>query len=108
MTSELTRLRERVTLQTPATTSLAGGEAGIDWQPVADVFAAITATSGRSVVTADGTSARVTHELVVRWRSAIKPAMRFLWNGQVLRIHAVLDRDGRRRWLTCHCEQELP
>lgn len=108
MTSPLTRLRERVTLETPVVTPRPGGEALVVWQPVCDLFAAVTAVSGRTVERADGRQARVTHELIVRWRRTFDPAMRFVWNGRVLVINAVLDRDGRRRWLTCLCEMELP
>lgn len=101
-------LRHRLTLEAPVRTEEEGGAASVAWTTVADVFAAITPGSGRELVAADGTAARATHAILIRWRPGVLPAMRFSGAGRVFDIHAVLDRDERRHWLECLCEERLP
>jgi SPP1 family predicted phage head-tail adaptor len=101
-------LRHRVTLEAPTRTDGEGGTAVVSWSTVGAMFARIRPTSGREIVAADGSSARVTHEVLIRHTSDIAPTMRFVEGTRVLEIHAVLDVEGRRRWLKCLCEERLP
>ncbi|MGE0627336.1 MAG: phage head closure protein [Hyphomicrobiaceae bacterium] len=98
-------LRHRITLESPQRIATEGGAASVAWNPVADVFAQVKPLAGREIVSADGVSARLTHEIVIRWRSDLEPRMRIRLDGRVLDIHAVLDVDARRRWLRCLCEE---
>ena len=101
-------LRHRLTLQTPVRTENEGGAAVITWTNVADVFAGIVPDAGREMAAADGTTARVTHEILIRYRAGVLPAMRLVGEGRVFEIHAVLDVEDRRQWLKCLCEERLP
>lgn len=108
MTNMIGPLRYRATLERPVRTDGEGGTAEITWSSVSGLFAQIVPVTGREIVTADGMAARVTHEVVVRAGMEITPQMRFRESLRVLEIRAVLDLDGRRRWLKCLCEERLP
>lgn len=101
-------LRHRVTIERPERTTEDGGGASIVWLPVASVFARIEAAGGREIALSDGLTGRVTHKVLIRWRADIEPQMRLVVDSRRLDIRAALDTDGRRRWLTCLCEEHLP
>jgi SPP1 family predicted phage head-tail adaptor len=100
-------LRHRVTLEAPTRTDGEGGTAVISWTTVGSMFARIKPIAGREIVAADGSAARVTHEVLIRHRTDIAPTMRLVEGARVLDIHAVVDVEGRRRWLKCLCEERL-
>lgn len=101
-------LRHRITIERPRRISTDGGGATIEWIGIGDVFARIDAISGREAVVADGIAARVTHKVLIRHRDDILPEMRFICSNRRLDIRSILDLDGRRRWLQCLCEDQLP
>lgn len=101
-------LRHRIVLEIPVRTAAEGGGATITWQVAGAVFARIEAASGREIGLADGISARVSHAVVMRYRDDVTPQMRILEGARILEIRAVLDDDGRQRWLRCLCEERLP
>lgn len=101
-------LRHRLQIEAAERGTADGGGATLTWQPVATVWAEIAPISGREVVVADGLSARVTHEVRLRYRADLAPEMRFTSAGRVLDIRVVRDVDGRKRWLSCLCEETLP
>jgi SPP1 family predicted phage head-tail adaptor len=103
------QLRHRLALEAPVRIEAEGGAAAIDWSPVAHVWAAIVPLSGREAVAGDSVRGVVTHELTLRYRAGIQPAMRLVTgSGRVFEIRAVRDPDERRRWLVCDCEEQLP
>ena len=108
MSNMIGPLRYRVTLEQPVRTAGDGGAATIAWTGVSSLFAQIVPVAGREIVTADGIQARVTHEVIVRAGLQIGPQMRFREALRVLEVRAVLDLDGRKRWLRCLCEERLP
>ncbi len=108
MTAVIGTLRHRLTLQAPQRTPEDGGTATIAWSHVTDLFARIRPLAGREIVSADGLAARVTHEVTIRMTENVAPQMRFVFGTRTFDIHAVLDIDGRRRWLRCLCEERLP
>jgi SPP1 family predicted phage head-tail adaptor len=101
-------LRQRLTLEAPVRTEGEGGTVTVTWNPVATLSASVIPLSGRELVRADGIGARVTHEIIVRYQEDLAPAMRITAGGRIFDIHAVLDEDGRRRWLKCLCEERVP
>lgn len=101
-------LRQRLTLAAPVRTEGEGGTVTVTWESVATLSASVVPQSGRELVRADGIAARVTHEIVVRYQDDLLPAMRFTADERTFDIHAVLDEDGRRRWLKCLCEERVP
>ena len=82
------------------------GSATVSWTPVAIIWAAMRPASGREVIDADGVSARVTHDIHIRWRADVTAAMRFRDGARVYLIRAVRDVDDRRRRLACSVEEQ--
>ena len=101
-------MRRRMTLEAPVRTGDDAGSAVVSWSSMGDVWGAITPRTGREIVDADGLSARVNHELEIRWRNDITAAMRFRDGATVYVVHAVKDDDTRRRRLICLVEEIAP
>ena len=101
-------LRHRVTIERPVRTSDAGGTATIAWTSLGSVFARIEPVAGHEIEIGDGVAGRMTHKVLVRWRDDLLPEMRIVAGPRILEIRAVLDLEGRRRWLQCLCEEKLP
>lgn len=102
-------LRQRLVLEAPERVETEGGAATVTWAEVAALWAEVRPVSGREIVLADAVKARVTHEVSIRYRTGLRPEMRFAGPGaRVLEIRSVLDLDERRRWLICQCEERLP
>jgi SPP1 family predicted phage head-tail adaptor len=97
-------LRHRLTLESPSRTGDGGGGAAVTWQLVAELWAHVRPISGDERLRADGVSGRVTHEVWLRHRADVVPAMRFTHGARILEIVAVLD-PGRRDRLRCLCEE---
>jgi len=98
-------LRERLALQSASRAADGGGGATVTWSTVADVWAAVRPISGDERLRHDAVTARVTHEVWIRHRSDVAPAMRFTSGARILDIVAVLD-PGRRDRLQCLCEEQ--
>ena len=100
-------LRHRIVLEGAARASDGGGGAVVNWLPVAELWASITPSTGSETIVAEAIAGRITHEIVVRHRSDIVPAMRFRFSARIFEIRAVLDVDERRRQSRCLCREEL-
>ena len=101
-------LRERLTLQSPIRTDDGGGGATLTWATVAELWAAVRPISGDERLRHDAVTGRVTHEVWIRHRSDVVPAMRFTAGERILHIVAVLDPafgTSRGDRLQCLCEK---
>ena len=105
--SELTpsALRQRLTLEELERTSDEGGGFTEQWVTVATVFASLRPTGGGERVESGRLAGTVTHEVVLRYRDAVVPAMRFRQGSRIFHILAVIDVEERKRWLKCLCEE---
>jgi len=97
-------LRHRLTLERQTRIADGGGGAAVTWEAVAELWAHVRPISGDERLRADAVSGRVTHEVWIRHRADVVPAMRFTQGARVLEIVAVLD-PGRRDRLKCLCEE---
>jgi SPP1 family predicted phage head-tail adaptor len=101
-------LRHRVVLQQPVRVDDGGGGATQTWQTVAELWAAVTSIGGEERLSADALTGRVTHEVWIRYRPGVTPAMRFQHAGRILEIRAVLEAGNLRHRLQCLClERDL-
>lgn len=98
-------LRHRVQLEAPSRSAVEGGGAVVAWQPVAMLWAEIIPLSGAEVFQADGIGATTSFDVRTRFRAEIHPEMRFVIGDRILDIKSVRDIEGRRRWLSCLCEE---
>lgn len=78
------------------------------WEQVAQVWASVEGLSGRLLFEAQQTALQSDHRITIRWRRGIEPGMIVRHDGRELEIQAVLDRDGRRRWLELTCREVRP
>ena len=100
-------LRHRLRLEAATRSADGGGGADVTWTLVAEVWASVKAGSGAERVKGEGLAGQVTHEVWIRYRADAAPAMRFVESARSFDIHAVLDPDGRRRWLRCVCTERV-
>ena len=101
-------LRERLTLQSPSRTADGGGGAAVTWETVVELWAHVRPISGDERLRHDAVAGRVTHEVWIRHRADVVPAMRITDGGRILDIVAVLDAgsaSGRPDRLQCLCEE---
>ena len=103
--TDIGALRERLTLESPSRADDGGGGAVVTWATVADVWAAVRPISGDERLRHDAVTARVTHEVWIRHRGDVVPAMRFTAGARILDIVAVL-APARRDRLQCLCEEQ--
>jgi len=78
------------------------------WQPIATVWAAVEALSGRTYFEAQQSHIQADHRITIRWRRGIEPRQRVRFDGREFEIQAVLDRTGRREELQLICQELRP
>jgi len=97
-------LRERFTLEQPARTPDGGGGAAVTWNAVAQLWAYARPITGDERLRHDQVSGRLTHEVWIRYRAGVVPAMRFRQASRIYEIVAVIEAERRSR-LKCLCEE---
>jgi len=108
MHTSVGRLRHRLILEAVSRSPDGGGGAAESWTTVAQLWGRIRPTGGAEVFDADGLSGRISHEITLRHRPGVTPAMRLSTGLRRFEIVAVMDVDERRRWLKCLCvERDL-
>ncbi len=95
---------ERFVLEQPARTADGGGGASVTWEAVAELWAAARPISGDERLRHDQLSGRITHQVWLRYRAGVVPAMRLRQDTRVYEIVAVLEVERRSR-LKCLCEE---
>lgn len=97
-------MNERFALEKPVRAPDGAGGATVTWDTVADVWAHVRPISGDERLAQDQLSGRLTHEVWIRHRSGVVPAMRFTQGARIYEIVAVLEMQRRTR-LKCLCEE---
>ncbi len=97
-------MNERFALEQPVRTPDAAGGATVAWETVGEVWAAVRPISGDERLAHDQLAGRLTHEVWMRHRSGVTPAMRFTQGPRIYQIVAVLEMQRRTR-LKCLCEE---
>jgi SPP1 family predicted phage head-tail adaptor len=98
-------LRHRLTLEELSRVADEGGGFTESWIAVASFFADLRPFSGDERYEADRLAGRVTHEVSLRYRAGVVPAMRFRKGTRIFHIVSVIDVEERRSWLNCLCEE---
>ncbi len=98
-------LRHRLVLEQIERVSDEGGGFSESWAAVATLWCDVRPLAGAETVEADRLAGRVSHEIALRYRAGVVPAMRFRDGARVFEIVSVIDVDERRRWLKCLCEE---
>lgn len=98
-------MRRRLSLQEPQRLADAGGGAQESWTTVAMMWGEVRPTIGHEGASEHQVQGRISHEVLIRSRPGVLPAMRFLEGGRVYEINSVLEVEGKRRLLKCLCEE---
>jgi len=97
--------RQRLTIETPADAADGVGGFMRNYTILAQVWAAIETTDAIEQFVEQRQEQSTTHIVTIRWRNDVRSEMRFDYRGRKLLIRRVIDRDQRRRFLACHCEE---
>lgn len=81
-----------------------GGHATV-FVPVTSLWARVRSLSGRQGHGADGRVVEVSHAVVLRFRTDIKPGDRIVYRGRNLDVVSAADLNGRRAYLSCNCSE---
>jgi len=93
------KLRHRVAILQKQTTIDPDGYPIETWVAAATVWASVEPIAGREYFQAAAVQAQHQVRFTMRYRKDITPAMRLRWDGEDYEIKAVIDLEGRRRWL---------
>lgn len=96
--SLISRLNQRVRIEQPSTSSDGYGGKTVTWSAVATVFAEVVplaaiAASAEPVV-GDQPQAHAGYRVTLRSRTDVTAAMRLVWKGHTLLIHAMHEGDA--------------
>ena len=89
------RLRHRIAIQSESNVRDAMGGVTKGHSTVTTVWGSIRPISGRELVAAQQVDSRVTHEITIRYYSALDPLHRLLYDSRVFRIESVRNIDER-------------
>jgi len=78
------------------------------WQRVAAIWASVEGLTGNQYFQAQQTVDQSDHKVIIRYRQGIEQGMIVRHAGREFRIKAVLDKDGRRRFLELLCKEVKP
>lgn len=81
-----------------------GGHTAI-FVPVATIWSRVRALSARSGMDADGRGSKISHAVVTRFRTDVRPGDRFVYRGRPLHVVSAEDMNGRRTFLSCQCSE---
>jgi SPP1 family predicted phage head-tail adaptor len=98
-------LRHRLSLEELQREEDEGGGFTESWVEVSELSADLRPIGGSEGVEADRLAGRVTHEIVLRYRPGVQPAMRFRKEARLFHIVAVINVEERNAWLKCLCEE---
>jgi len=98
-------LRHRLTLEQIERASDESGGFTETRATVATLWCDLRPLEGVETVEADRLAGRVSHEISLRYRPGVVPAMRLRKGTRVFHIVSVINVDERNRWLKCLCEE---
>jgi SPP1 family predicted phage head-tail adaptor len=98
-------MRRRLTLEVQARAADGGGGVAIVWSPVIDLWAEVKNLGGSEQFVAEGLQGKVTHQIAIRKRTDVVPAMRLRQGARIFVIQAVLGRDDPEPYLRILAEE---
>lgn len=88
-------MRERVTIQAPSDRQTPFGEATVEWENVAEVWASVDGLSTRDIMQAQQANVIATHKIRIRRRDDVNQTCRLIWRGRVMEMASVTERETR-------------
>lgn len=99
------QLRQRVTIQAPIDAPDDIGGAERSFSSFVQVWASVETLAAQEQFIEQRLEQSRRCAVTIRWRSDVTSQMRIVFRGRILVIRSVEDRDERRRFLTCVCEE---
>lgn len=93
---QLTRLMR---IETPDLTPDGGGGFTVEWQEVAEVYAAVTDLGGNEIVQDAQITSSAPARIVIHYRNDVKAKMRLVEGEKSFEIVSLRDPDGGKSWL---------
>lgn len=81
-----------------------GGHATV-YLPVATIWSRVRRLSATNGASGDGRGSTISHTVVTRFRSDVRPGDRFVHRGRNLEVVSADDLNGRRAYLSCRCSE---
>lgn len=88
-------MRERVMIQVPVDQQNPFGEATVEWQNVAEVWASVSGVTTRDYFAAQQSGVLITHKIIMRAYPGLTHQHRLVWRGRKLEITSILEREMR-------------
>lgn len=88
-------MRERVLIQRPVDRQNPLGEATLEWEDVAEVWAVVYNVRASDYFAAQQAGAIVTHQIKIRFFPSLNYQHRLIWRGRTLEIASVMEREKR-------------
>jgi SPP1 family predicted phage head-tail adaptor len=98
-------LRHRIIIERAARADDGAGGATLDWQTVAEVWAAIWSRTVDEKFVLDRIAGTATHDIWIRYRADVQPDMRIRFGTRVFDILGAIDIEDRGAWLKCPVEE---
>lgn len=98
-------LTHRLRIEAPIRTPDDAGGVTLTWALIGEVYANIRSISGTERLEDDRLAGGVTHAIWLRHRAELTSHHRLLYGTRIFEIRAILDRDGRHRFVECRCEE---
>ena len=100
-------LRDRVQFQRRDMVAESEGGHSIVFMPIATIWARVSALSSRQTQVGDARGVSISHSVVMRYRTDVKPGDRLIHRGIGLTVISAEDLNGRRAYLSCACSQTV-
>ena len=98
-------LTDRVQLQHRETTREEEGGHSTVYVPAGAIWSRVRALSARGAFAADARVSAISHAVVTRFRTDVRPGDRFVYRGLCLEVVSAADLNGRRAYLSCQCKE---
>ncbi|WP_323014407.1 phage head closure protein [Devosia sp.] len=98
-------LTDRVQFRRREMAGEAGGGHVTLFVPVATLWARVRSLTGRQGTSADGRAVEISHTIVLRFRTDIRPGDRLVYRGRNLDVVSAADLNGRRAFVSCACSE---
>lgn len=89
-------MRERVTIQRPTDKQSQFGEATLEWETVATVWAQVKNLGARDYFAAQQAGTLATHRILLRFHPQLTTVCRLLWRGRVMEVTSIIEAEDRR------------
>ncbi len=107
-TPALGTLRDRVELLSNVQTVDGTGGLNDNFVSLGFAWAKVRSLAGVLASAQDGRNSRISHSVVLRFRTDLEPGDALVYRGQRLEILSAADLNGRRAYLSCQCSQLEP